>query len=267
MKSLLCAIVKNENKYLNEWVEYYHGLGFDDILLYDNNDINGETIDLQYDYVSIIDYRGKHISRNDDGFTMDDQEIVYNDCYFNHSSGYDWVAFFDIDEFLTLDNGLKINEFLSQNIFSGTDAIQINWEVYGDDGNVRYDERPVVERFTKSIRDNSIFVKSIVRTGNKNLTTVRGHYPEIPGGAFSYPSGKPTHQGCTQTPNYEGARIRHYYTKTIEEWIDRRCAKTSCDGRDRNNKPSARIREFFMRNEVTEEKMNVVKEKLGDITF
>ncbi len=267
MKSLLCAIVKNENKYLSEWVQYYRELGFDGILIYDNNDIDGETIDLQYDYISIIDYRGKHISRNDDSFTMDDQEIVYNDCYFNHSSGYDWVAFFDVDEFLTIDNNLKINEFLSQDKFSNTDAIQINWEVYGDSGNIRYDERPVIERFTTPIKSNDIFVKSIIRTGNPNLLVVRAHSPEITNGIFSYPDGSTTKQGSVQKVNYSGARIRHYYTKTIEEWIDRRCAKTSCDGRDRNNTPSARIREFFIRNEITEEKMNVVKEKLGDITF
>ena len=44
MKVLLCAIVKNENKYINEWLEHYKQLGFSKVILYDNNDINGEQI-------------------------------------------------------------------------------------------------------------------------------------------------------------------------------------------------------------------------------
>ena len=42
MKTALCAIAKNENLYIREWVEYYMKLGFSNIILYDNNNINGE---------------------------------------------------------------------------------------------------------------------------------------------------------------------------------------------------------------------------------
>jgi hypothetical protein len=57
MKSLLCAIVKNENKYLKDWITYHYKLGFDKIVLCDNND----TEYIQEDSVDILDYRNKHI--------------------------------------------------------------------------------------------------------------------------------------------------------------------------------------------------------------
>ena len=45
MKTALCAIAKNENLYIREWVEYYMKLGFSNIILYDNNNINGECFE------------------------------------------------------------------------------------------------------------------------------------------------------------------------------------------------------------------------------
>jgi hypothetical protein len=58
MKSLLCAIAKNEERYINEWVNYHYNLGFDKIVVYNNNDVK----DLVIPNVEVIDYRNKHIS-------------------------------------------------------------------------------------------------------------------------------------------------------------------------------------------------------------
>ena len=38
MKSAVCAVARNENAYLLEWIDYHLNLGFDKIFLYDNND-------------------------------------------------------------------------------------------------------------------------------------------------------------------------------------------------------------------------------------
>lgn len=39
-KSCIIAIAKNEEKYLKDWVHYHHNLGFDKIVIFDNNDVN-----------------------------------------------------------------------------------------------------------------------------------------------------------------------------------------------------------------------------------
>ena len=41
----LCLIAKNENKYIIEFLDYYKNYGIDKIILYDNNDINGEKFE------------------------------------------------------------------------------------------------------------------------------------------------------------------------------------------------------------------------------
>ena len=44
-KIMLCSIGKEENLYAKEFVEYYLTLGFDKIIILDNNDLNGERFD------------------------------------------------------------------------------------------------------------------------------------------------------------------------------------------------------------------------------
>ena len=52
-KVCLCAIIKDENKYIIHFIEHYKNLGYDHMYIYDNNDINGEKVeDLIKNYLS-----------------------------------------------------------------------------------------------------------------------------------------------------------------------------------------------------------------------
>lgn len=44
-KICLCTPVKNENRYLKEYVEYYKKYGIDKIFIYDNNKVDGERLE------------------------------------------------------------------------------------------------------------------------------------------------------------------------------------------------------------------------------
>jgi hypothetical protein len=44
-KILLCTIAKNENKYIEEFVQHYRKMKVDNIFIYDNNEIDGENFD------------------------------------------------------------------------------------------------------------------------------------------------------------------------------------------------------------------------------
>jgi len=39
LKTVLCAVVKNENHYIRKWVEYYRSIDINKII-YNNNDLN-----------------------------------------------------------------------------------------------------------------------------------------------------------------------------------------------------------------------------------
>ena len=104
---VICAIAKNENAYLYEWAEYHLSLGFSHIYVYDNNDVDGERVDDVFanteiaSKISVFDVRGKRFV----------QKNVYNEFY--AKGQFDWCAFIDIDEFITLANHNTIQDYLS----------------------------------------------------------------------------------------------------------------------------------------------------------
>ena len=43
LKILLCAVAKDENKYILEFMQHYRNMNVSNIIIYDNNEINGEN--------------------------------------------------------------------------------------------------------------------------------------------------------------------------------------------------------------------------------
>ena len=77
MRTLLCGIGKLENRYIREWVEYHFDIGLTNIVLYDNNDIDGEHFeDVIGDYIK----SGYVILKNWRGIKLA-QIPAYNSCY------------------------------------------------------------------------------------------------------------------------------------------------------------------------------------------
>ena len=132
MKVLLCGIAKCENHYIKEWVEWYRDLGVDHIVLYDNNDPDGERFEevipeyIDSGYVEVINYRGK----------TQCQINAYNDCYSKYKNKYDWFLFLDIDELLEVF-GSTLKDFLSQKRFAPFQGIKIFWKCFDDNDFVK----------------------------------------------------------------------------------------------------------------------------------
>lgn len=230
-KVALCCIGKMENNYIREYVEYYKALGFDTIFIYDNNDVDGEHFeDVIGDYVSsgfcnIVDYRGRKMC----------QTQAYQDCYESHRNEYDWIAFFDCDEFLTFADGTKdIHDFLSRPEFLPFQLIHINWMVYGDNEMLDNDGRGVVERFKEpivpfdfkgclSFPENN-HIKSFLRGNLTDILWGQGfgasHTPRVRYYACGNASGVSVEPNAPyHSFDFRKAYLRHYSTKTIGEWI------------------------------------------------
>ena len=81
-----------------EFIEYYKKIGVDKIYLYDNNNIDGEHFEEVIDkyiksgFVEIVDFIGGR------GI----QTKIVNDCYRKTYMNYDWIIFYDIDEYIHL---------------------------------------------------------------------------------------------------------------------------------------------------------------------
>ena len=118
--------IKKENKYISEFIAHYKNYGVDKIYLYDNNEVNGErfekTIDVHISQglIEIINYRGK-------------QSIIYkvmNDCYYENNNNYDWLIFYELDEFISLYNYTNINQLIKEIKFAQYQIYKFNYSYW-----------------------------------------------------------------------------------------------------------------------------------------
>lgn len=267
-KVLLCAIAKQENLYIKEWVDYHLNLGFDHITIYDNNNTNGERIsdvvsgDMRVD---VVDFRGKTQK------SCETQVEAYNHCYRN-AKNYTWVLFIDIDEFLWFKDYTNIKVFLSQNWVRRANVIRFHWKCYSDGEQLRYEDRPVMERFTQPCENAEVnfHTKQMYRTDLGSLRIVNVHYSTNVSYIF-YPDGRPapyTTSTKDSSVHDEVAHIKHYVTKSLEEYVGVKWARR-CDG---SSKTRLSMDFYFKYNKRTDEKvryynqlMNELKENKGNV--
>ena len=247
IKICLCAIVKNENLYIREFVDHYKKIGYNNIIIYDNNDEGGEYFEkiiedyIESGFIKIIkinDFREKSPDKIP-------QFYAYKDCYSRFNKLYDWLSFFDIDEFLEIDKkyGL-IQDFLKDKIFNRCKNIKVNWLVYHDENILYYENKTLQERIKKYNYSNPInrHIKSTVR-GNlsKNYwEKLENPHTSLLRFTSCSSSGKKImyNSPFNDPPDYTNALLKHYCNKSFEEY----CLKLKRGRADANN--NSRI-EFF----------------------
>ena len=273
IKACVCVIGKKENLYAKEYVNYYKSIGYNHIFIYDNNEKNDEKFEdvLQEEkksnFVTIIDMRDNKYRLLDGG----PQCYAFKDCYKKNNKDYDWLSFFDFDEFLDVTPKFKnIQEFFGNKIFDKCINIKINFLFYSDNELLHYDPRPLQERFTKPLyshRNNAV-VKSTIRGGLNFNYWDRGCTPHT--------SCLTKVRSCTSfgkrigykdwyyKPNFTYARLKHYYSKSVEEYAVKIRRGGSFTLRKWNEKQKRRkIGNYFKYNKRTKEKVELFK-KLFD---
>ena len=261
MKVALCCIGRLENRYIREYVGFYLGIGVDKVFLYDNN-YDGEEYfeDVIGDYVSqgsveVINYRNRERC----------QVAAYQDCYDKHGSEYDWICFFDIDEFIAFQRVNSIKEWLSLPIYEGYQMIHINFLTYGDNNLVRYEDKPVLDRFTEPIRPLNFIKRNNIVENSHIKSVIRGgievkwdRTPHTPSNDIKCCdcSGKECNSSSPFVPYiYTNALLRHFPTKTIEEYRDIKVKRGYPDGNKDFFKKNDWVNEFFLYNKKTQEKL------------
>ena len=271
----ICCIGRKENLYAKEFVEYYIKLGVKKIIIYDDNEINGEKFkDVLNKYVinkkvEIIDIHGFESA----------QFPSYNDCYMTYGSQFDFLLFLDFDEFVTIENNIDINTYLYNKKFRKCETIILNWVLYGDNNLVKYDNRTMIERFTKPWSYRNLG-KCVVRTNISNLMIVSTHIIGINTKYFCDSNGnkifprmffrgqikKNEKKIQIEKSNKPEAYIKHFYTKSVEEF----CNKINKgDGHFHKTHPRRfhifknRIIRFFEINSITYEKINIIENCSG----
>lgn len=261
IKICLCTVGKLENNYIVEFVEHYFKYNVDKIFLYDNNDINGERFEkilykyVKINYVEIINYRGK----------IRVQKRVFYKCYLNNFNKYDWLMFYDIDEFINLKGFSNIKDYLKQNKFHNCESIYLNWIIHTDNNSLYYDNGSLFERFPEIYKNKRFCRGKTILKGNlkKKLRFESTHVLDRTIGRCNGFGQKFNSIGINcRTPDFLFYYIDHFFSKSTEEFITKIVKGDGIFGNHINSLYN-RIYIYFKLNVITLEKVNLIKQKTG----
>lgn len=222
MKTKIITLVKNEQEYLEEWINYHLQLGFDKIEIYE--DFGSTThfdITQKYEKVQLsrIDNVIKQI--NDDG-TASRYGKLLEHCIAKSKEEYDWLLCIDVDEYLMLEDSLNLHDFL--NNYKDVYAISLFWKFMSANGKI-HKCKDIVKTYTKESEKRAEFYHECKNFFNLKkecqLQKFHCHHCAV----FTVNTLKqfviPTNKKSLKIITYKYAWINHYITKSWEDWCDR----------------------------------------------
>ena len=238
------AIIKNDARYLEEWLNYHLVAGVDHFYLYDDGSSDNTREILEpYIEAEIVD----HFSVTGELMQMP----VYNDATRRFKFATRYMAFIDTNEFIFPKSGQSIaevaDEILSQN--PNAAALTANWQIFGSNNLEKEDfEKGVLERFTRRAPSNwfepltektspvgNIFVKTIA-----NPRFIRAianpHFAFYYDGKFAVNSagGRVPYWGSEPILS-DKIVINRYFTKSKEEFQGKYSDMSVFEKFDRND--------------------------------
>jgi len=230
MKIACVAIVKNEQNHIAEWIAYQLALGFDTIFVFDNR--STDTI-FVFDNRStdataarIRAFAPMHDVRLLDWpmTTPDYQTRCYEHAARTYADEFDWIAFFDVDEFLVLDTGFDLKSIL--NLWAEVPAIGVPWAMFGSSGHIDRPDALLIEAFTHRAEPSfgpNRHIKSIIRPQrmlychNAHSFAMDGQYRSLSGKPLTFTQG-----GLLDSdPDYTLGKLHHYFTRSRAHWADK----------------------------------------------
>ena len=236
-KIALVTMAKNEDFYLQEWIDYHLKLGFDDIFIYQNNWRFNNKI--PNEKVHFLEWDNDSTSKTivDKPYNWNRHSICYNTFGQTYHNMYEWAAFFDVDCFLVLKKTDNVKFFISEYDHVKQSHLIIDFAMFGDSGHKDFDPNytSVLERFTKRWGipyTHSYYSFLPICKLHPNFGKHCIHYIDgedwidvnhVVGNGYSSVLNK------SRNITYDKAQLNHYYTKTLPEWKIK-CNRTRPEG-------------------------------------
>lgn len=220
----ICAIAKNEGPYFKEWIEWHKKQGVEKFYIYDNEstDCTKEVL-APYVKSGLVEYNYFP------GYKV--QLSAYDNCFDIHRLDTRWIALIDLDEFIVPIKDGNIPEFLKR--FEKFPAIEINWLVYGSNGEKKKKPGTMMERFKRHSHYEHILnrhVKSIVNP-RRIFNMIGCHEAARISGHAADSHGNPIKKNFRERePQHDVIRINHYAVRSYEEFMEKQ-AKGRASGR------------------------------------
>jgi hypothetical protein len=199
--SIISANVRDDNDYLDEWIEYHLSIGFERIVIYDH--LSKIPVESKWDNVTV--YRLERPS-------LFEPDFIHNYTLQNHPSF--WMAHIDVDEFIVLLQDKDIKNLLQR--YESHGALGLCWSMFGSSGHIDKPKGLVKDNYLwRRPDENPEWIKSIINTQFCHKIN-DPHY-----GIYSVPAVndvfEPIEGSRASSPRIV-AKINHYFTRSIEEY-------------------------------------------------
>ena len=223
----IVAILKNEGRYIKEWLDYHLLAGVDHFFLYDNDSTD--------DYNEIIaPYVAAGLVTNIFLTGGSAQFAAYSFAVRDWRFRCRHIAFIDMDEFIYPKTGQSIVDAVDEILLRDVNAagVAINWQMFGSNGHESADfSRGVLERFTRRAPVDWVvpIPNRDIPGGNAQVKTVANprkiylfssaHFPTYFGTNYSVnENGEQVDSYCNEPVTAEKIVVNHYNVKSREEF-------------------------------------------------
>jgi len=215
----ICAIFKDEARYMREWIEYHRLLGIDHLYLY-NNFSSDNYIEILKSYIE-----EGFITLTNWPYEMA-QISAYQHCYDNFKNETYWLVFIDLDEFICPKYEVDIKKWIKP--YDKYPSVIMYWLMFGTNGIIEYNpNKLVIEQYTCSWND----IRNVGKIAlNTNYVPVKMYHHYIVcwldflGLKIKVPSINESYHfvfnyDTHKVPKRNTIQINHYWSKCISEYI------------------------------------------------
>jgi hypothetical protein len=225
-KSAVVLVVRDEVREISAWLAWYHVLGFDACIVYDDDSTDG-TWEFMQAAARVQDIRlAPTVGERGTGHEPR-QNLSYLRALAQYGDEFAWMGFFDADEYLFLPRDGAVAAFLNR--LAAVDAVVVNWCNYGSGGHYLCPLAPPFEAYTwhsNEIQPINRHVNSIVRPERVGPRWTGVHCFDVPLARTRLANGAPVrwgpHEGVIDAnPDWSAGKLMHYQCRSMEHFIAR----------------------------------------------
>ena len=208
----ICCIVKDENDYLSEWLDYHRKIGVEHFYIYDNGSkspIKDVIAALGYDeWVTVTRILGQSM-----------QVKAYQHCIDNFGYNSRWIGFIDMDEFIVPKNeSANLPRLLEK--YENYGGLGLSWLIFGSNNHIEKPAGSQLENFTR--RSDASFppnrhIKSIVQPRFVQ-SAYKSHNFKFKPGYFCVNEHFVPIEGAFTDVSVDTVQLNHYYCRSLEEY-------------------------------------------------